>query len=314
MKLSIIIPAYQEEKTIASTLKALFIAIDKAQLEPEIFLVDSSLNMATHDEALRIADEMHHPLTVLKQTQQTFAGKARNIGSKAAQHELLVFIDAGVYLEEDWFIKVLKVHHEQRCELVWGKITYDPKTIFERSYLRSFMRANYSRRDTNNFLITKSKYWEIGGLNEQVHSGEDLEFFTKLDRLEINEGYTDALAYYRHFPQNTRTILRKWISFTTDNVMIHQARAKFIFVGFELVTLLVVLLIGIVDPFSGMLALVIWLGLRFIFQVIVAKRPFKHLAEIPLTLYLILVFDLTRACGLIKGIGRLLKNNKEIHR
>jgi glycosyltransferase involved in cell wall biosynthesis len=314
MKLSIIIPAYQEEKTIASTLKALFIAIDKAQLEPEILIVDSSLNSDTSEEAMRIANETHHPLTVLRQTQQTFAGKARNIGSKAAQHELLAFIDAGVYLEEDWFIKVLGVYQKQHCEPVWGKITYDPKTGFERSYLRSFMRANYSRRDTNNFLITKSKYWEIGGLNETVHSGEDLEFFTKLDRLGLNEGYTDALAYYRHFPQNTKAILRKWISFTSDNVVIHQARAKFIFVGFELVTLLMVLMIGIVDLFSGMLALVIWLSHRLLFQMVVAKRPLKYLAEIPLTLYLILVFDLTRLCGLIKGLRRLLGKNRGNHR
>jgi len=311
MRLSIIIPAYKEEKTIASTLSALFSAIDKANLDPEILMVDSSPDEATQNEALKYAQQSQHKLTVLRQAQQTFAGKARNIGAKEAHNELLVFIDAGVYLEEDWFLKIQKVYTDQHCELVWGKITYDPKTLFERSYLRSFMRANYSRRDTNNFLITKTKYWDIGGLNEFVQSGEDLEFFQKIEHLKPLEGYSNALAYYRHFPQSTKAMFRKWISYTSDNVVIGQAKAKFIFVGFELVTLFIVLISGCLNLAYGLVSLMIWLSIRFLFQIQVAKRPFKHLAEIPLTLHLILVFDLTRAYGLMKGLMRLSKKHKE---
>lgn len=311
MSYSIIMPTYQEEKSIASSLNALFLAIHQAKINPELIIVDSSPNELTTNEVLECARKAHYPVRILKQTQKTYAGKARNIGAKAALYEELVFIDAGVYCEEAWFEKVLKVRTEQKVDIVWGKLSYDPKTLFERSYLRSFVRANYSRRDTNNFFITKTKYWDIGGLNESVHSGEDLEFFEKIDHLKLDEGYSNALAYYRHFPQSTKAILRKWISYTSDNVVIGQARAKFIFVGFEILTLLIVIIGGCLNLGLGLVSLMIWLSIRFLFQIQVAKRPFKHLAEIPLTLYLILVFDLTRACGLIKGLMRLSKKHKE---
>lgn len=308
MTLTVIIPTYRETDSIVRTLTSVFDALKQAELLAEVLIVDSSPDDQTVQAINAFAKTTRQSIRILRQSKKTFAGKARNIGARAANTEWLLFVDSGITLDADW---IVKANQTLDADVIWGQLVFDPQTTFERCYLRSFYRHDFSRRNTNNFMIKKQVFEALGGFIETVHSGEDLALFKKLDGLALREVTPDMTAHYWHFPDSTMAMMRKWISFTADNVVIGQAKAKFVFVGFELLTLTIVGILLWLSPLIGALALAGWLLVRYLYQGIKAKRPFETWIEIPLTLWLILVFDLTRLIGLSIGIIRLIKKNGE---
>ena len=310
--ISIILPTYHEADSIGETLTAIFAAAHNVSVAVEVLLIDSSPDEATCEAAKAVPSSAHCPLRILKLPGKTGAGKARNRGVREARYPFIATVDAAVLVEETWLKVLWDAQQSSGADLVWGNTVHAPHNAFERSYLRSFHRPAFSRRFMNNLLIRKSVYLELGGLNEQVHSGEDLELFAKLNRSAYREVYVEAISHYSGYPSSVAAILRKWIRFTADNVQIGQAKAKFIFVSVELLSLAAIAALSVMNGFWGIVALLGWLSLRFIAQVLAAHRPFETWFEVPMTLGLILVFDAARALGLIKGGLRQL-SRKERH-
>ena len=305
--ISIILPTYNESSVIATTLTALAQAIQQVDVPVEVVLIDSSPDDLTVLAAQAIM--LPCPLQIIRLPGKRGAGSARNTGVKAASYPFIATVDAAVLVEPDWLSTLWTTQQTTQADLVWGNTLHGPTNAFERSYLRSFYRPSFSRRFMNNLLIRKSVYLELGGLNERVHSGEDLELFAKLDQAAYPEAYVEACSTYTGYPQSVKAILRKWITFTADNVVIGQAKAKFIFVSFEVLTLLMVGIGFIFNFLLGLSLLILWLLGRFVAQVWLAKRPFESWIEFPMTLGLILVFDYSRCLGLIKGLSRRRKEN-----
>ena len=93
MKLSIIIPAYNEEKYIATTLHKIKQAIQENQIDPqdwELIVCDNN----SVDKTAQIAKEfeaiiIHEPINQIS--------RARNTGASIAKGDWLLFIDADTY-------------------------------------------------------------------------------------------------------------------------------------------------------------------------------------------------------------------------
>ncbi len=305
--ISIILPTYNESVVIAKTLTALAKAIQRVDVPVEVVLVDSSPDDLTALAAQAV--DLPCPLRIVRLPGKRGAGYARNAGVNAAAYPFIATVDAAVLVEPEWLATLWSTQQATQADLVWGNTLHGPTNAFERSYLRSFYRPSFSRRFMNNLLIRKSVYLELGGLNERVHSGEDLELFAKLDHSSYHEEYVEALSTYTGYPSSIKAILHKWTTFTSDNVVIGVAKAKFIFVGFEVMTLLMVGIGLMINLVLGISLLVLWLVSRFVAQVWLAKRPFESLIEVPMTFGLILVFDYSRLLGLVNGLSRLRKEN-----
>lgn len=93
---SVIIPVYNEEKTIAD---CLFSLSQQSYKEMEIIVVDDG----STDKTLQVLSE--YQISILKQ-KHLGAGAARNLGAKKAAGEILVFVDADMTFAKD-FIKNL---------------------------------------------------------------------------------------------------------------------------------------------------------------------------------------------------------------
>lgn len=91
MDISVIIPSYNTQGTIAATLAN--IITQKSSCSYEVVLVDCS----NHEEVRKVASAF--PQVRYEHRSQRFnPGEGRNIGAQLAQGELLIFIDADVHL------------------------------------------------------------------------------------------------------------------------------------------------------------------------------------------------------------------------
>ncbi len=101
MKISIIIPTYNEEKVLIECLDSLS---KQTLTDFEIIVVDDG----SVDKTLQVLSELrikNYELRILKQNHKG-AGAARNLGAGKAKGEILVFVDADMTFEKDFLKKL----------------------------------------------------------------------------------------------------------------------------------------------------------------------------------------------------------------
>src|SRR3989338_1951599 len=121
MKVTVIIPAYNEEKYIERTLQAIS--------DAEIVVVCNGCTDKTEDIARKYADTV----IVLK---EKGVSRARNAGAKEACSERLVFMDADILPEKDLFEKI----GESRYTVGTCKVKADSSYLFDRVMM--FIKSN----------------------------------------------------------------------------------------------------------------------------------------------------------------------------
>ncbi len=109
MKLSVIIPAYNEEKFIERCLKSVFENIPEVT---EVIVVDNN----STDKTSEIANKLSLQFPKIKVIKETNKGtnKARQRGFEEAKGELLVFIDADTSVPAGWYNKIVKNFSEDK--------------------------------------------------------------------------------------------------------------------------------------------------------------------------------------------------------
>ena len=122
--ISIIVPAYNEERKIESTLKR----IAKVPLAKEIIVVDDGSRDKTATKARKYARVIHHASNQGK-------GAAMRTGARAAKGDILIFIDASQFNPEE-IPALLRKMEETRASMVVG--------------VRDFKVIPWHRRITNN--------------------------------------------------------------------------------------------------------------------------------------------------------------------
>ncbi|GIW62271.1 MAG: hypothetical protein KatS3mg090_0097 [Patescibacteria group bacterium] len=120
MKISVIIPAYNEEKYIEATLKSL----TKQTKKPfEIIVVDNNCT----DRTAEIAKKYN--CKVIKETRQGIT-PARNKGFSSAQGDIFVKLDADTIVDKDFLEKIeQRFKNDQSLVLLGFLISYDLKKI-----------------------------------------------------------------------------------------------------------------------------------------------------------------------------------------
>lgn len=119
MKLSVVIPVYNEEQTVHEVIVRV-LAVDLGAMEREIIVVDDGSTDATArivDEAARafpgLVRAMHSPINLGK-------GAAVRIGFQFATGELLIVQDADLELDPEEFTLLLAPIIAGECDAVYG--------------------------------------------------------------------------------------------------------------------------------------------------------------------------------------------------
>jgi len=202
--LTIIIPAYNEEAYLGSTLDAIEAAAahlrDRAGAEVETIVVDNNSDDATAAIAAgRGARVIAEPVQGI--------GRARNAGARAARGEVLVFIDADVIAPRSLLSAIHNAMRDPSCVGGAVDVDYRPRRRSMRLYLRAWGllarvtgmaqgAAQFCRRDA---------FEDVGGYDEQVWIGEDVDFYWSLKRLaKRSDGLTRLIRQPRVRPSTRR--------------------------------------------------------------------------------------------------------------
>jgi glycosyltransferase involved in cell wall biosynthesis len=118
MKLSIIIPVYNEEKTVTLVLERV-VKVDIPGVEKEIIIIDDG---STDETAAKVKQfKAHHAkIHFVQQTRNQGKGAAVRIGLKHATGEYIIIQDADLEYDPKDISNLIKPIKEGKAEVVYG--------------------------------------------------------------------------------------------------------------------------------------------------------------------------------------------------
>lgn len=173
--ISVVVPAYNAEDTIALCLEAIF---SKLKSLREVIVVDD----CSTDRSVERAHGF--PCRVLRLNERGFPGRARNLGAKEAKGRYILFIDSDVVLKEDISQKIAKyIKPEKNIIALVGIFSEEhPNSDFVSQYKNLHARYKYcilpdfiSSLHTSITAIDRESFWKLGGFDESSRV-EDVEF------------------------------------------------------------------------------------------------------------------------------------------
>jgi glycosyltransferase involved in cell wall biosynthesis len=181
--LSFIVPAYNEELELPSTIAAIGVAAASTNQDYELIVVDD----ASTDATAEIAREAGAQLVSINRRQ---IAAARNAGANIARGEILFFVDADTRINAAHIVDALAALRDgavggsarvaaDGAIPLWGRIFL---TVFCAIYFANNLGAGA-------FLFTTRKNFDaVGGFDEQLFIGEEVYFslaMKKLGRFKI---------------------------------------------------------------------------------------------------------------------------------
>lgn len=127
MKISVVVPVYNEEKYIKSCLESL----QKQEEKPfEIIIVDNN----SKDRSVEIASK--YPVRVIKEKKQGII-PARNAGFDAAAGDIIARCDADTIVPRSWLRKIREDFTKYKIDALSGKVIFHDHWILKQTPLYS---------------------------------------------------------------------------------------------------------------------------------------------------------------------------------
>jgi glycosyltransferase involved in cell wall biosynthesis len=176
--ISLIIPAYNEELELSSTIASIRVAASGVTQPCEIIVVDDGSTDATAELAAQAGAR------VISINRRQIAA-ARNAGARAAQGDYLFFVDADTRINPKHIyeaIAALKAGYAGGSARV---ITDGTIPMWGRIFVRAFCTVYFALKlGAGAFLFTTRRNFDaIGGFDEQYFIGEEVYFSLALRKL-----------------------------------------------------------------------------------------------------------------------------------
>lgn len=213
-KVSVIIPAYNEEKVIQQCLQSL---VDQTFESYEVIIIDDASTDQTKSIIQGFVSQYPDQIK-LREYGKVGPGKARNLTAYQSDAEFLVFTDADCYAEPDWIGQIIGSFISDEIGSVGGPHFAPPDSSPFQMKLESFFKSlpsaidfykgsSSETRETNhnplcNVAYRRDIFMRLRGFREDLFPGEDVE----LDQRVIREGYrilyNPQAIVYHHRPEN----------------------------------------------------------------------------------------------------------------
>ena len=192
MKISFVIPAYNEEKYLPLCLQAIFLQQKTASCDVEVIVVNNASTDATHAIAASfpsviVIDESRKGITF-----------ARQAGLAAATGDLIANVDADSILTPGWLEAVAKnFSRNEKLVALSGPFLYYDLPVFSNLQIHFYYLLGYitylinrfvlrvgSLLQGGNFVVRRSALQQIGGFNTAIaFYGEDTEIAKRLSQV-----------------------------------------------------------------------------------------------------------------------------------
>ncbi len=208
-QISVIIPAYNAERTIRKALQA--IQNQVGDLKAEIIVVDDG----STDDTRKIVSEM--PDVKLLQQENSGPAAARNTGARAARGDILVFTDSDTVPHHDWLQNLTNPFLDQAIMATAGTYTIANKEKKLAQLIQKEIEIRHSSykdyiifAGTYNLAIRKEVFVMINGFDESYKhaSGEDNDLCYRIAKLGHKIKYIACAKVAHHHPEELLNYLK----------------------------------------------------------------------------------------------------------
>jgi len=233
--ITIIVPAYNEEKNISKTLRSLLkLRYPKEKLK--IIVVDDGSQDKTYEKAKKFEK---YGVKVYKKTNE---GKATaiNYGIKKTKTEFIATLDADSFPERDCLLKMLPYFEDKKVMAVTpAMVVYEPKNFIERLQHAEYLFGVFLRKIFANInsihvcpgplSIYRRKFFEKHGLFDEKNLTEDMEMAMRIQKYgyKIETAIDSKVSTIS--PRNFKGLLRqrlRWYTGYINNCIKHKQLFK----------------------------------------------------------------------------------------
>lgn len=199
MKISIVIPAHNEELLIADCFLAIQKACGEVRNEVEVIVC---LNRCT-DRTEEIAKKFG--ARIVKDDSKNLA-KIRNVAAQAATGEILITIDADSRMSANMLKEVVRLISTDKFIGGGTNIRAERLSlgIIASSIVILYFALLYGLRSAGLFWCLKKDFDAIGGFNESLATLEDLDFAKRLAAYGKTKGLKYGTAWQTHIITSCR--------------------------------------------------------------------------------------------------------------
>jgi len=186
MKISIVVPAFNEERLLGESLariKSAAGAFEKIGWATELIVCDNNSTDRTAEIARAAgATVVFEPVNQI--------ARARNSGAAAASGDWLVFVDADSHPSAELFADVAKEIQSGKCLAGGATIRLDQKYLVAELIAPIWNVASRWRRLLAGafIFIEAAAFRKVGGFSNQLFVGEELELSQRLKKLSKETG------------------------------------------------------------------------------------------------------------------------------
>jgi glycosyltransferase involved in cell wall biosynthesis len=194
--ISIIVPAFNEEKLLAASLQAVktaATAFSQAGLQWELVVCDNNSTDRTAEMArAEGAKVVFEPINQI--------GRARNTGAAAASGEWLLFVDADSRPSRELLTDVAAITRRSDVLLAGATVKLDDAPLGPRLVCGIWNAASRLRRlVAGSFILVRaSAFREVGGFDVKFFAGEEIDLALRLQKVVGRRDRQRTIILHRH--------------------------------------------------------------------------------------------------------------------
>ena len=231
---SIIIPAYNEAKSIAQTIDSA-LALDYSKERLEIIVVDDG----SKDDTYKIAKKYEtsdFPIIRVFTKLNGGKGSALNFGIDKSKSDIIITMDADTFANPDALKKMIGRFHSPEVMAVTPSMgVYKPKGILQKVqqieyYLGVFLRKSFANINAIHvtpgaFSAYRREFFVKYGGYDTTNITEDLEICLRMQSKNYTVENAPEAVIYTHVPNKFKSLMyqrRRWYTGLTSNLWAYR--------------------------------------------------------------------------------------------
>ena len=221
MRISVIVPVRNEEKTIGLLLEGLL----KQSRRPEEIVITDGGSTDTSASIINNYIQAGAPVRLIR-SGPALPGRARNLAATMATGDWLAFIDAGVQPECSWLESLAgAAASDGKVQVIYGSFRPITDTLFKECAAMAYLPppkevdGAFIRPRSIASALMRREVWEaVGGFPEDLRSAEDLLFMNKVEEAGYRTGQAPEAMVHWNLQPDMGSTFRRFVVYARNNL------------------------------------------------------------------------------------------------